>query len=298
MAEQKKTDAAFRTIAEVSELVGVEQYVLRYWESKFRQLRPVKRKGNRRLYRPLDVSIIAGLKKLLHEDSYTLKGVQKIFSREGTRRVAAIGDSYLRERSPDGCGSGIADSTQHRTEGQQITGKDSASAGGLEGTPCSPASGASAQQEISPGGEDQKGPSAVGSERLPQEVTPSNGERKEPAKAKPEAASEIDTGAAEASGRRELDSALDDPAVGPRTPNPESGISNSASASSSSVESRPPVISIRGKEYSFSKDSAARLDPQKRKRVRQLMSQLESLRNRISRELLAAQEKFGLATDA
>ncbi len=105
----KKSDDAFRTIAEVSAMLGVEQHALRYWESQFKQVRPVKRKGNRRLYRPSDIRLIAGLKKLLHEDNYTLKGAQKILGQKGIEHVASLGTEYLRER-------GLAEGTSGKAE--------------------------------------------------------------------------------------------------------------------------------------------------------------------------------------
>jgi DNA-binding transcriptional MerR regulator len=78
MAE--KSDAAFRTIGEVSEELGVPQHVLRYWETRFPQLRPIQRAGNRRYYRPDDVALVRRIHGLLHAQGYTVKGVQKLLA--------------------------------------------------------------------------------------------------------------------------------------------------------------------------------------------------------------------------
>ncbi|WP_227447117.1 MerR family transcriptional regulator [Cognatishimia sp. F0-27] len=86
-----KSRDAFRTISEVAEGLDTPTHVLRFWESKFSQLKPVKRAGGRRYYRPGDVDLIAGIKKLLHEDGMTIKGVQKILREQGVKHVSAIG---------------------------------------------------------------------------------------------------------------------------------------------------------------------------------------------------------------
>jgi DNA-binding transcriptional MerR regulator len=79
-----KTDQAFRTIGEVADLLGVPQHVLRFWETKFSQIRPLKRGGGRRYYRPEDIALLGAIQGLLHDRGYTIKGVQKIL-REGGR---------------------------------------------------------------------------------------------------------------------------------------------------------------------------------------------------------------------
>jgi len=75
-----KSSEAFRTIREVAEIIDVPQHVLRFWESKFRQVNPLKRGGGRRYYRPDDVILIKRIKKLLYDDGYTIKGVQKLLN--------------------------------------------------------------------------------------------------------------------------------------------------------------------------------------------------------------------------
>ncbi len=76
----EKSDAAFRTIGEVSDELGVAQHVLRYWETRFPQLKPIQRAGNRRYYRPADVALARRIHALLSRDGYTVKGVQKLLA--------------------------------------------------------------------------------------------------------------------------------------------------------------------------------------------------------------------------
>lgn len=77
-----KTADAFRTIGEVSDDTGLPQHILRYWETRFAQLRPLQRAGNRRYYRPDDVALVRRIDRLLNTDGYTIRGVQKLFSNE------------------------------------------------------------------------------------------------------------------------------------------------------------------------------------------------------------------------
>ena len=87
----EKSAQAFRTISEVSLELDVPQHVLRFWESRFTQVRPVKRAGGRRYYRPEDVDLLRGIRALLYTDGMTIKGVQKILRDKGLRYVAEIG---------------------------------------------------------------------------------------------------------------------------------------------------------------------------------------------------------------
>jgi DNA-binding transcriptional MerR regulator len=82
-----KSAAAFRTISEVSEELEVPQHVLRFWETKFTLLRPLKRAGGRRYYRPEDIDLLRRIRSLLYKDGYTIKGAQKLL-REGRGRGA------------------------------------------------------------------------------------------------------------------------------------------------------------------------------------------------------------------
>lgn len=85
-----KSADAFRTISEVAEWLGSPAHVLRFWESKFSQVKPVKRAGGRRYYRPADMLLLGGIKKLLHDDGMTIKGVQKILREQGVKHVSAL----------------------------------------------------------------------------------------------------------------------------------------------------------------------------------------------------------------
>jgi DNA-binding transcriptional MerR regulator len=78
---------AFRTISEAAEELGVPQHVLRFWESRFSFIRPMKRAGGRRFYRPQDIAVLAGVRALLHGEGYTIKGVQKLHKDFGLRRI-------------------------------------------------------------------------------------------------------------------------------------------------------------------------------------------------------------------
>lgn len=83
-----KTKDAFRTISEVAEWLDVAPHVLRYWESKFAAVKPVKRAGGRRYYRPADMRVLGGVRKLLHDDGMTIKGVQKMMSESGANAIS------------------------------------------------------------------------------------------------------------------------------------------------------------------------------------------------------------------
>jgi DNA-binding transcriptional MerR regulator len=85
VVDAAKSATAFRTISEVSEDIGVPQHVLRFWETKFPAIKPLKRGGNRRYYRPEDVQLLAAINRLLYIDGYTIKGVQKLLKDRGPR---------------------------------------------------------------------------------------------------------------------------------------------------------------------------------------------------------------------
>lgn len=90
-----KSPEAFRTISEVSDWLETPAHVLRFWESKFTQIKPVKRAGGRRYYRPEDMALLGGIKHLLHVDGMTIKGVQKVLREKGVRHVATLGPTPL-----------------------------------------------------------------------------------------------------------------------------------------------------------------------------------------------------------
>jgi DNA-binding transcriptional MerR regulator len=86
-----KSPDAFRTISEVAEDLSLPQHVLRFWETRFNQIRPLKRGGGRRYYRPDDVDLLKGIRHLLYGEGYTIKGVQRILKAEGVRFVQGVG---------------------------------------------------------------------------------------------------------------------------------------------------------------------------------------------------------------
>lgn len=86
-----KSPEAFRTISEVAEALDVPPHVLRFWETRFTQVKPVKRGGGRRYYRPEDVRLLRGIRGLLYDDGMTIKGVQKILRERGIRHVIGLG---------------------------------------------------------------------------------------------------------------------------------------------------------------------------------------------------------------
>ena len=90
-----KSRDAFRTISEVADELATPAHVLRFWESKFSQVKPVKRAGGRRYYRPADLDLLAGIKKLLHDDGMTIKGAQKLLREQGVKHVGSLGATAL-----------------------------------------------------------------------------------------------------------------------------------------------------------------------------------------------------------
>lgn len=90
-----KSKAAFRTIAELAEELGVATHVLRFWETKFEQIKPMKRSGGRRYYRPDDVKLIKTIKHYLYDERYTIEGVQKLFKEKGLKAI--LGDEIQKD---------------------------------------------------------------------------------------------------------------------------------------------------------------------------------------------------------
>lgn len=88
-----KSRDAFRTISEVSDWLDTPAHVLRFWESKFSQIKPVKRAGGRRYYRPQDMALLGGIKTLLHDQGMTIKGAQKLLREKGVKYVANLGSA-------------------------------------------------------------------------------------------------------------------------------------------------------------------------------------------------------------
>jgi DNA-binding transcriptional MerR regulator len=100
MAIEKSPDA-FRTISEVAEELSVPQHVLRFWETRFTQIKPMKRAGGRRYYRPADVDLVRGIRSLLYGEGYTIRGVQNIFKEEGAPYVVGVGRGEIKPRAGD-----------------------------------------------------------------------------------------------------------------------------------------------------------------------------------------------------
>jgi len=106
MTIEKSVDA-FRTISEVAESLAVPQHVLRFWETRFSQVKPMKRAGGRRYYRPADVELLRGIHDLLYKKGYTIRGVQLILKDEGQAYVSAIGRGEIMPRKSE-MASGMA----------------------------------------------------------------------------------------------------------------------------------------------------------------------------------------------
>jgi len=88
-APMEKSPEAYRTIREVADSLDLPQHVLRFWETRFPQIRPLKRAGGRRYYRPDDIDRLRLIKRLLYEEGYTIKGVQKLFKEQGVQALSA-----------------------------------------------------------------------------------------------------------------------------------------------------------------------------------------------------------------
>jgi DNA-binding transcriptional MerR regulator len=86
----EKSPDAFRTISEVAEELDVPQHVLRFWESRFREIKPMKRGGGRRYYRPDDIDLLRGIRHLLYGEGYTIRGVQRLLREQGQRFVQGV----------------------------------------------------------------------------------------------------------------------------------------------------------------------------------------------------------------
>ena len=100
----EKSPDAFRTISEVAEWLDIPTHVLRFWESRFAQIKPVKRAGGRRYYRPSDMRLIGGVKTLLHDQGMTIRGVQKMLREHGVKHVSSFSkplDTDLQDTSDD-----------------------------------------------------------------------------------------------------------------------------------------------------------------------------------------------------
>ena len=111
MATADKAPNAFKTIGELSQELGVAQHILRYWETRFPQLKPMQRAGNRRYYRPADVELARRIHRLLNEEGYTVRGVQKLLRERGAQAVevasAATASTVPAAAEPDPAAAGV-----------------------------------------------------------------------------------------------------------------------------------------------------------------------------------------------
>jgi DNA-binding transcriptional MerR regulator len=95
-----KSPDAYRTISEVADELGLPQHVLRFWETRFPQIKPLKRGGGRRFYRPEDIDLVRGIQTLLYSEGYTIKGVQRILKEEGVKPVQMVGRGSPAPKEP------------------------------------------------------------------------------------------------------------------------------------------------------------------------------------------------------
>ena len=95
-----KGPEAFRTISEAAEMLGAPQHVLRFWETKFSFIRPMKRAGGRRFYRPQDIDMLRGIQALLHRDGYTIRGVSLLYREHGIQRILSASDGQAEGTGP------------------------------------------------------------------------------------------------------------------------------------------------------------------------------------------------------
>jgi DNA-binding transcriptional MerR regulator len=126
MSASSKSPNAFRTISEVADTLGVQQHVLRFWETKFTAVKPLKRGGNRRYYRAEDVALLRAINRLLYTEGYTIRGVQKLLEQHGPAELAAryggtegpghaAGQQRADQRDPDELATAESDGTDEMT---------------------------------------------------------------------------------------------------------------------------------------------------------------------------------------
>jgi DNA-binding transcriptional MerR regulator len=128
-----KSPDAFRTISEVADELNLPQHVLRFWETRFPQIKPMKRGGGRRYYRPDDIDLLKGIRHLLYDHGYTIKGVQKLLKANGNRFVAAIASGDLATMEAIMAASGEKEVNEPRvidTDGDEVVGRPKAKPSG------------------------------------------------------------------------------------------------------------------------------------------------------------------------
>ena len=120
-----KSPEAFRTISDVSKDLSLPQHVLRFWETKFAQIKPIKRVGGRRYYRPEDVDLLKGIKNLLYNDGYTIRGVQKVIKENGSKNILFSNNKsnfkVSQKTFTDGVNSYISEQNVHSRTGQTLS---------------------------------------------------------------------------------------------------------------------------------------------------------------------------------
>ena len=133
-----KSADAFRTISEVSTELDVPKHVLRFWEQRFKQLKPLKRGGGRRFYRPEDVELIKGIQALLNRDAYTIRGVQRILKEQGVEMVKRLASGDATAPIASALQTGEAGAAPAATNGRRTAGARKARAGGETETDAAP----------------------------------------------------------------------------------------------------------------------------------------------------------------
>ena len=112
MPESTKAPDAFRTISEVAEELDLPQHVLRFWETRFNQIKPMKRGGGRRYYRPEDVELLRGIRVLLYSEGFTIRGVQRLLKEKSVAYVASVGQAGSVQGGPSADRDGARDKPQ------------------------------------------------------------------------------------------------------------------------------------------------------------------------------------------
>lgn len=128
----EKRPGAFRTISEAAEELDVPQHVLRFWETRFTQIKPVKRAGGRRYYRPDDIDLIRGVRRLLHDQGYTIKGAQRILKESGVRFVQSVGRGEAEVAAPSAREVEATEQDSDPTEPQEAGGLSASERGTLQ----------------------------------------------------------------------------------------------------------------------------------------------------------------------
>lgn len=115
-----KSADAFRTISEAAEEVGAPQHVLRFWETKFSFVSPVKRAGGRRFYRPPDIAVLKAVRRLLHDDGMTIRGVQRLYQEQGLKKLVGAETAALIEDGVSNTSPPISGAREGRDDGADL----------------------------------------------------------------------------------------------------------------------------------------------------------------------------------